>query len=108
MKKKFAAALLGLVSMLTGCGGAPVDYAQYTANGGLLIDVRTPAEYAEGHAANAVNKPVQTIDQWIKELTNKDQEIYVYCRSGARSSRAAKILKDHGFKNVTDLGAYRP
>ena len=51
-----------------------------------LIDVRTPAEYAEAHADGAINIPVEDVAAKISEVTaDKDADIYVYCRSGRRA-----------------------
>ena len=54
-----------------------------------LIDVRTPAEYAEAHADGAINIPVEDVAAKISEVTaDKDADIYVYCRSGRRAGVA--------------------
>jgi len=74
-------------------------YSQLGRSGVLIVDVRTPAEYAEGHIAGAVNLPLQTIEQWYKELP-KDKPVYLYCRSGNRSQQAAEFLKKKGFSNI--------
>lgn len=74
----------------------------------VLVDVRTPAEYQEGHLPNA-----QNID-WFSpafasgfEGLKKRQKIYVYCRSGKRSAKAAALLDSLGFKRVINLqGGY--
>ena len=65
----------------------------------ILIDVRTPEEFDEGHLSGAVNVSVTSID-----FVN---QIYVYCRSGKRSNRAAKIMKADGFRLIIELeGGY--
>ena len=70
-----------------------------------LIDVRSADEYAEDHADNAKHIPHDEIGDKITELTNnKDDVIYVYCRSGRRSEIAAQTLKNLGYNNVTNLG----
>lgn len=70
----------------------------------LLIDVRTPEEYASGHLENSVNidYKADNFKDLISEL-DPNQEVYVYCKVGGRSGRSAKILKDLGFKKVYDL-----
>ena len=70
----------------------------------LLIDVRTPREYQSGHLKNAINIDYSSSDfkSKIAELP-KDQEIYLYCKSGMRSSRAARQFEKMGFKKVYDL-----
>jgi len=70
----------------------------------LLLDVRTPEEYAAGYFAPAKNVPVQDIQAGTMPSSDKTQAVYVYCRSGNRSHTAAQLLRDAGFTNVTDLG----
>jgi len=74
-------------------------YAQLGKPDVMIVDVRTPAEYAEGHIAGAVNLPLQTIESWYKDLP-KDKPVYLYCRSGNRSQQAAEFLKKKGFSNI--------
>ena len=70
-----------------------------------LIDVRSPAEYAEAHADGAVNIPVEIVAEKISEITrDHDAEIYVYCRSGRRAGVAQQTLTGMGYRHVTNLG----
>jgi len=70
----------------------------------IILDVRTPQEYQEGHISNAINIPVQILGQQLDKLKNfKDKKILVYCRSGNRSAIASQILDRAGFKNVYNL-----
>jgi len=73
--------------------------------GGQLLDVRTPAEYAEGHIEGASNWSVQRIQAGELPAVAKDKPVYVYCQSGNRSSQATAALKAAGFTNIIDLGA---
>ena len=70
----------------------------------IIIDVRTPAEYAEGHVEGSINLDLES-GQLEAELPNLDpaQPYIVYCRSGRRSGVAASILKDNGFVDIVDL-----
>lgn len=71
----------------------------------IILDVRTPEEYKEGHIENAVLLPVNDIkDKASEVLTNKDAKILVYCRSGNRSATAAKELIQMGYTDVYDFG----
>ena len=72
--------------------------------GAVLLDVRTPGEYSEGHIENSVNLPVQSIDAAEKLLPQKDTALFVYCQSGMRSAQAVRILKKMGYTNVNDVG----
>jgi phage shock protein E len=75
------------------------------ADGGRLVDVRTAEEFAQGHIEGALNFPVETIGNHLKELEPKDGWLVVYCRSGSRSAKAVTTLKNGGFTKVFDLGA---
>ena len=67
--------------------------------------MRTPGEFAEGHVAGAVNVPVQELEATLASLPiDRNREIVVYCRSGARSSRARNVLLKAGYSKVEDLG----
>jgi phage shock protein E len=69
------------------------------------IDVRTAEEYAAGHVGQAVNIPYEEIAQRISEVTTeKDAEIYLYCRSGRRSGIAKAALDEAGFTRVVNAG----
>jgi len=73
-----------------------------------LVDVRTPQEYAQGHVSNAKN--INLFDANFKnnlKQLDKNKAVFLYCRSGKRSAKASKILKELGFKKVYDLkGGY--
>ena len=74
------------------------------AAGAVLLDVRTPQEYREGHIPGSQNVPLQQLDK-VEEVTeNKDTVLYVYCRSGTRSSQAVSLLKHMGYTNVHNIG----
>jgi phage shock protein E len=75
------------------------------AQGALLLDVRTPPEFSQGHVAAARNIPVADLAARADTLGKKDQAIVVYCQSGARSGQAVKILERSGFTSVHNLGA---
>jgi rhodanese-related sulfurtransferase len=69
-----------------------------------VVDVRTASEYAEGHIEKATNIDVLQADFRDKVASlDKDKPIMVYCKVGGRSAKAAGILKEMGFKDVTDL-----
>ena len=74
------------------------------AAGAVLLDVRTPQEYREGHIPGSQNVPLQQLDK-VEEVTeNKDTILYVYCRSGARSRQAVSLLNHMGYTNVHNIG----
>jgi rhodanese-related sulfurtransferase len=72
----------------------------------LLVDVRTPEEFASGHLLGAVNVPLSDLQNnlvaWVPRLP-RDVPVILQCRSGARSTQAAQILIRAGFTNVLNL-----
>ena len=72
----------------------------------IVIDVRTPEEFKEGHIEESSNVEWQTISSIIDEV-KKDQKIYLYCRSGRRSQKATDILINLGYEDVTNLGGIK-
>lgn len=71
----------------------------------ILLDVRTQAEYAEGHIPGAICLPNESIgSEPPTELPDREQTILVYCRSGRRSAEAAQKLADMGYMNVLEFG----
>lgn len=67
-----------------------------------FIDVRTPEEYSSGHAARAINIPIDTLTAKLDTL-EKNEPVYIICQTGNRSKKAAVILKDAGFNNVLNI-----
>lgn len=83
----------------------PQEYNQNFSEGSdhLLIDVRTPEEFASGHIPGAINISVESLPDRLNEIPT-DQTLVVYCRSGNRSATATEILLDAGYSPVYDLG----
>ncbi|QYK02681.1 rhodanese-like domain-containing protein [Shewanella psychrotolerans] len=102
---------LAVVSLSAPSVAAETD-AQTTAwkminNGALIIDVRTPEEFHQGHLDNAVNIPYESIStEFTKRKIAKDQPVVVYCRSGRRSSIAQSSLIELGYSNIHNGGGY--
>ena len=72
------------------------------ADNAVLLDVRTPREYREGHIPGSLNVPLQSIENVEYVADDKDTALYVY--SGVRSRQAVSLLKDMGYANVSDIG----
>jgi rhodanese-related sulfurtransferase len=71
----------------------------------IVLDVRTPEETATGMIENAINIPVQVLEQRVDELEKyKDKEIFVICRTQNRSLIGASILTDNGYKAKYVIG----
>ena len=77
---------------------------QLFASTPIIIDVRTPQEFESGHVESAINIEWQDI-ALVENITNKDNQIFLYCRSGNRSQKATDILIDIGNKDVINLGS---
>jgi len=76
--------------------------------GYLIVDVRTPQEYAEGHIPHAINIPLDTIGtNPPAQLPDKAQTIFVYCRSGARSMTASTKLAQMGYRGIVEMGGIK-
>lgn len=107
----FIAAVLGLLLAWRWFAGHRSPEALSAAHeavqtqGALLLDVRTPHEYAQGHLSNAINIPVQELPGRLGELgDDRTRPVVVYCQSGSRSAAAARSLQAAGFTSVHDIG----
>ena len=72
----------------------------------LVVDVRTPGEFASGHHPRAVNIPVDQVRSRIAEFGDKKKPVVVYCASGNRSGRAKQALESAGYTQVTNAGGF--
>ena len=72
--------------------------------GALLLDVRSPGEYREGHIPGSQNIPLQVLDQVDSLADSIDTALYIYCHSGVRSRQAATMLQHMGYRNITNIG----
>ena len=73
-------------------------------DGAVLLDVRTPDEYRQGHIPGSKNVPLQSISKVAGMIDNKSTPIFVHCLSGARSRQAAAVLQQLGYTNVKNIG----
>ena len=71
----------------------------------ILLDVRSPQEYKEGHLGLSINIPLYDLERDIDNILNKDKAktIILYCQSGNRSNKALQILKDRNYKNLYQI-----
>ena len=78
---------------------------EYSASdGAVLLDVRTPDEFRQGHIPGSINVPLQSIDKVADMIDNKTAPIFVHCLSGSRSRQAAAVLQQLGYTNVKNIG----
>jgi phage shock protein E len=85
--------------------GKSADFAQLVKDGAVILDVRTPGEYAGGHIKGSKNIPLQSIQQNLSKIP-KDKVIITCCASGMRSGSAKSILLSNGFKEVHNGGGW--
>ena len=79
-------------------------------SGAVLLDVRTPQEYQEGHIPGSINVPLQSLSTADQIPAGKNTPLFVYCRSGARSGQAVRLLAQMGYtgaKNIGGIAAYK-
>ncbi len=86
--------------------GPKVDYAALVKQGALIIDVRTKAEYANGHIKGSINISVDSLTGNLGKLKDKNQPIITCCASGMRSGSAKQILISHGYTKVYNGGGW--
>ena len=89
----------------------PADFIAQRKASHPVLDVRTPTEYAREHLKGAINVNVGApdFDRQVERLAKKgtlkaDEPVYLYCRSGARSGRAARLLRSQGFEQAYNVG----
>lgn len=75
-----------------------------SADGATLIDVRESHEYVRGHIPGAVNIPLSQLGSRLDSIP-EEQKVLLYCQSGMRSKRAAKLLSKHGYRNMGHLSS---
>ena len=110
--KKLIAVLIASIFTLTACGATGAvttmnvsDFAKKISDTSIvLLDVRTPAEFAAGHIAGATNIDFEsgTFESDIQKL-DKSKSYAVYCRSGNRSGQATALMAKDGFKTIFNL-----
>jgi len=93
------AVLISACSTVTGAEAKALVH-----QGALLLDVRSPDEFAAGHLDGALNIPVDALPDRLAEVEPKDRPVVVYCRSGARSKKARALLLERGWTKVENLG----
>ena len=81
--------------------------AEAQARGAIIIDVRTPAEFAGGHAKGAVNIPLDTLESKLSTIKQYQKPIVLCCASGMRSGRAKALLAGRGIPDLHDAGSWQ-
>ena len=119
--KRILILCLSLILPLYGCGNnstqSDVNYESVSMSEGIermandegyiMLDVRRVDEFEAGHIPGAVNLPNEEIgNEEIAILPDKEQTIYIYCRSGNRSKQAANKLTALGYKSIVEFGGF--
>lgn len=104
----------GCVAETSDAGTSQAEVAARIESGSapLLLDVRTPEEYARDHVPGAVNIPHDQLASRVSEIdVHRDREVVVYCERGGRAAKASEILEASGFSTIRhldgDMSAWR-
>lgn len=114
---RFLALIATLVSLVSlGCEAQPTDdvlvvpevaredFVRQPAGSSLILDVRSPEEYAAGHIKNALNIPHDRLAERISQIQKyAGVPVVLYCKSGRRAAMAAEVLSEAGFTNLRHL-----
>jgi rhodanese-related sulfurtransferase len=96
--------MINMLKKLLGVGSS-INYLELVEQGAIVVDVRSPTEYQQGHVKKSINMPLNELSSHIVKL-NKDTIIITCCASGMRSASAKNILKSNGFTNVYNGGGW--
>lgn len=110
--KKFFALMIFVCMIFSGCGNDFKNISHDEAKkiiaenpDAIILDVRTQEEYDKKHIPKALLVPIDNLRAGdFSALPDKNKIILVYCRTGRRAEDSAKILIEHGYKNVYDFG----
>lgn len=97
---------MGILNTLFGGKSSNENLEKVINDNAFLVDVRSTAEFAEGHAKGSTNIPLDQIANNLTKFKGKEN-IVVFCRSGMRSSQAKSVLEQNGFTNVTNGGTWQ-
>ncbi|MFQ3173999.1 MAG: phage shock protein E [Flavobacterium sp.] len=85
--------------------GPKVDFAELVKQGAVILDVRSPGEYKQGHIKGSINAPLNDLSRHISKL-KKEAVVITCCASGMRSASAKSVLKSNGFTEVYNGGGW--
>lgn len=86
--------------------GPKTDFAALVKDGAIILDVRSKGEYASGHIKGSINIAVDTLQNNLGKLKDKNKPVITCCASGMRSASAKSILKSNGFTEVYNGGGW--
>lgn len=94
---------MGLLNIL-GLGAKTNELKEFINKGAIVIDVRTPREYRDGHIIGSKNIPLDTISSKATELKKLNKPLIICCQSGMRSGQATSFLKNSGIECINGGG----
>ncbi|NJM79100.1 MAG: rhodanese-like domain-containing protein [Flavobacterium sp.] len=94
---------MGLLDML-GFGNKTNEINEFITNGAIILDVRTPEEFKEGHIKGAKNIALHSLNGKLAEIKKWNKPVIACCRSGMRSAQATSILKQNGIECINGGG----
>lgn len=97
--------MIGALKKIFGIG-PKVDFGELVKQGGIILDVRTKAEYTGGSIKNSINIPLDQLSKNLSKFKDKNAPIITCCASGMRSASAKGVLKANGFTNVHNGGGW--
>lgn len=86
---------------------AETELERFQGHGGVIVDVRTQAEFLAGHVEGAINLPLDSLLKNLHRLPNKHQPIIVCCTSGMKSASAKILLESLGYTRVCNGGSFK-
>ncbi len=100
--------LCGAVSTTVQAEGDPAYAASMVKRGALVVDVRSAAEYAQGHVPQASHIPYEeVVARFAEQGISKEQTVVLYCASGRRAEIARQALEQAGYQHVINGGGFR-
>lgn len=94
---------MGILDFL-GFGTKTNDVQEYVQKGAIILDVRTPAEFKDGHIKDSKNIALQTLNGQVETIKKWNKPVIACCKSGMRSAQATSILKQNGIDCINGGG----
>ena len=94
---------MGILDFL-GFGTKTNDVQEYVQKGAIILDVRTPAEFKDGHIKGSKNIALQTLNGQVETIKKWNKPVIACCKSGMRSAQATSILKQNGIDCINGGG----
>ena len=94
---------MGILDFL-GFGTKTNDVQEYVQKGAIILDVRTPSEFKDGHIKGSKNIALQTVNGQVETIKKWNKPVIACCKSGMRSAQATSILKQNGIDCINGGG----